>query len=75
MTRKDELRRRAAQSPLVARLLEALQLLYDCQNGCPLPKYQADWDKAMQLAQQVLKEPSNTKENTRLRSVGNVREW
>lgn len=37
-------------------LREALQLLYDCQNGCPLPKYEADWNRAMKLAEQVLKE-------------------
>ena len=37
-------------------LREALQLLYDCQNGCPLPKYEADWNRAMKLAEQALKE-------------------
>lgn len=37
-------------------LREALQLLYDCQNGCPLPKYEADWHRAMKLTEQVLKE-------------------
>lgn len=37
-------------------LREALQLLYDTQNGCPLPKYEADWTRAMELAEQVLKE-------------------
>lgn len=41
-----------------AALREALQLLYDCQNGCPLPKYQADWDRAMALSQQVLRQIS-----------------
>lgn len=39
-------------------LREALQLLYDCQNGCPLPKYETDWHRAMQLSEQVLKEVS-----------------
>jgi len=39
-----------------AALLEALQLLYDCQNGCPLPKYETDWTRAMQLSERVLKE-------------------
>lgn len=37
-----------------AALREALELLYSVQNGCPLPKYQADWDRAMQLTQQAL---------------------
>lgn len=39
-----------------AALREALQALYDCQNGCPLPKYQVDWDRAMELTRQALKE-------------------
>lgn len=39
-----------------SRLREALQLLYDVQNGCPLPKYQADWDRAMELTEKLLKE-------------------
>ena len=37
-------------------LREALQLLYDCQNGCPLPKYEADWNRAMRLSERALKE-------------------
>lgn len=36
-------------------LREALQLLYDCQNGCPLPKYETDWNRAMQLSERALK--------------------
>lgn len=28
---------------------EALQLLRDNQNGCPLPKYENDWNEAMRL--------------------------
>lgn len=35
---------------------EALQELYDHQNGCPLPKYKEGWDNAMKLAQQALKD-------------------
>ena len=35
---------------------EALQLLYDTQNGCPLPKYEADWNRAMELAARALRE-------------------
>ncbi len=37
-------------------LREALQALYDVQNGCPLPKYQADWDEAMVMTERLLKE-------------------
>lgn len=42
----------------IERLKEALQLLYDNQNGCPLPKYEADWNRAMQLAEAVLYPPA-----------------
>ena len=38
-----------------AALREALQALYDVQNGCPLPKYQADWDKAMEMTDRLLR--------------------
>ncbi len=37
-----------------ARLREALQALYDVQNGCPLPKYQAEYDVAMVKANEAL---------------------
>lgn len=39
-------------------LREALQLLHDTQNGCPLPKYETDWNRAMELVEQALKEVS-----------------
>lgn len=35
-------------------LLDALQQLYDHQNGCPLPKYEEGWNAAMALAQNCL---------------------
>lgn len=38
------------------RLREALQLLHDNQNGCPLPKYETDWNRAMELSKQALTE-------------------
>lgn len=44
------------QSQLIIRLQEALQLLYSVQNGCPLPKYEKDWNRAMVLTQDALKE-------------------
>lgn len=34
--------------------LEALRLLHDYQNGCPLDKYAKEWNHAMQLAQSAL---------------------
>jgi hypothetical protein len=33
-----------------AELLEALQALVAHQNGCPLPKYENGWNRAMALA-------------------------
>ena len=46
------------QAQEIARLREALQLLHDHQNGCPLPKYEKDWNRAMELTEQILKEQS-----------------
>lgn len=39
-----------------ARLREALQLLHDHQNGCPLPSYEEGWTRAMFLTRMVLRE-------------------
>lgn len=33
---------------------EALELLMSNQNGCPLPKYEKDWNRAMQLGEAAL---------------------
>lgn len=33
---------------------EALELLHSCQNGCPLHKYEADWNRAMQMAEAII---------------------
>ena len=38
----------------LAAVVEALRLLHDYQNGCPLPKYTKQWDRAMELAEKVL---------------------
>ena len=35
-------------------LVNALQELVDHQNGCPLPKYEAGWNKAMDMARTAL---------------------
>lgn len=35
-------------------LQAALDDLYSVQNGCPLPKYQTDWDAAMLAAGRLL---------------------
>ena len=39
-----------------AKLRNALQLLQDNQNGCPLPKYEIDWNEAMRLSYELLGE-------------------
>lgn len=44
------------------RLSEALQLLMDNQNGCPLPKYEADWNRAMQLGAAALADGKESSE-------------
>jgi DNA repair exonuclease SbcCD ATPase subunit len=55
-----EMNYRALQAQLVqatkreAQLREALERLYDVQNGCPLPKYEADWTEAMCLTKKIL---------------------
>lgn len=36
-------------------LLEALEMLRDFQNGCPLPKYEKEWNRAMELANAAIK--------------------
>ena len=35
-------------------LRNALELLQDNQNGCPLPKYEESWNEAMLLTAQAL---------------------
>jgi hypothetical protein len=32
---------------VIARLANALRHLHDDQNGCPLPKYEKSWNRAM----------------------------
>lgn len=36
-------------------IADCLQSLYDLQNGCPLPKYEAEWDEVMAQAGRLLK--------------------
>jgi hypothetical protein len=44
----------AALRELAEGLHEALELLYDHQNGCPLPKYEKDWTRAMKDARAAM---------------------
>lgn len=53
----ERLRARVAELEAQRRKFrEALELLVDHQNGCPLPKYEAEWTRAMALARVVLAE-------------------
>lgn len=49
----------------------AMQKLYDTQNGCPLPKYEHDWNEAMQLTQEAL---AINPDSVELVEVGKVKE-
>ena len=40
----------------ITKLREALQLLHDYQNGCPLPSYEEGWTRAMALTERAMKE-------------------
>jgi len=42
-------------------LLEALQALYDHQNGCPLPSYEEGWTRAMSATESALKKARGKK--------------
>lgn len=42
------------QNARVAELEAALELLVDQQNGCPLPSYEAEWNRAMKMARLAL---------------------
>lgn len=50
-----ELRRLAAVEAQRDALLEALQALYDEQNGPPLIRHQAAWEAAMEKARAAIK--------------------
>ena len=46
----------AASEALLREAVEALQALYDYQNGCPLPTYRVGWTAAMVAAENVLRD-------------------
>ncbi len=52
------------------RLREALQALYDVQNGCPLPKYQAEYDVAIVKARAALQDAALTELTERAQKDG-----
>lgn len=60
MTNVDFIARLEAAESRNAELADVLQSLVDLQNGCPLPKYEADWNRTMERAKVLLaaKEPS-----------------
>lgn len=55
MSKLDEFERLAEElSDRNKRCIKVLQMLYDVQNGCPLPKYKQEWDIAMEAANLLL---------------------
>jgi hypothetical protein len=55
-----------------AQLRDALQSLYDVQNGSPLPKYQAEYDAAMAKARAALGcEPKRTYDDLDAADIAN----
>ena len=56
----DENRQALALRDLeIVKLREALQMLLDVQNGCPLPKYEKDYDEAIKLTNEALSSTSS----------------
>lgn len=59
--KKAAVKRADAAEAEIKRLREALELLHSVQNGSPLYKYEADWNKAMEMTAALLwPEPTNT---------------
>ena len=52
--RKDSKQQLADARAEVERLRDVLERLRSVQNGCPLPKYEAEWSKAMDDATAAL---------------------
>jgi hypothetical protein len=44
----------SSASAKVADIMDTLQLLHSVQNGCPLPKYENDWNLAMEQVATLL---------------------
>ena len=56
----QQLREQLATANLrLAAAKEALQMLRDFQNGCPLPSYEKGWNEAMAMSEKVLNELAN----------------
>jgi hypothetical protein len=45
--------------------VEALRLLHDFQNGCPLPSYEKHWNEAMEKVEKILEECEGTPKELR----------
>jgi hypothetical protein len=46
-----------------AELAEALRMLHDYQNGCPLPTYEKGWTEAMRLTENALAKIAEAKKS------------
>jgi arginyl-tRNA--protein-N-Asp/Glu arginylyltransferase len=45
--------------------VEALRLLHDFQNGCPLPSYEKHWNEAMEKVEKIIEECEGTPKELR----------
>lgn len=52
-----------AEREKVKELAEALRMLRDYQNGCPLPSYEKGWNEAMSMTNAVLAKVEEVKSN------------
>jgi hypothetical protein len=58
--------------PPSSKMREALELLVDVQNGPPLAKYEADWNRAMKMAGEALAEKAGPGEGEVMLPGGRV---
>lgn len=52
---QKELSRATHASEPITELVEALRMLRDFQNGCPLPSYEKGWNEAIRLTDDALR--------------------
>jgi hypothetical protein len=45
---------RASLEKGLAEVMDTLEWLVDLQNGCPLPKYENDWNRTIAKARKIL---------------------
>jgi hypothetical protein len=58
-------RRALSAEERLEKAVEALRLLHDFQNGCPLPSYEKHWNEAMEKVEKILEECEGTPKELR----------